>query len=86
MNVVLVLVAGMLSVAAALVVVRLLRGPSVLDRVVATDTLLAIAVCGLAALAAFTGDSTAVPVLVVVSLLGFVGSASVARFLGRAGK
>ncbi len=67
---------------ALLVLVRLARGPSLLDRVVATDTLLVIISAGLAVHAALARDPTVVPVLVVVSLLAFVGSVSVARYIG----
>ena len=67
---------------ALLALVRLARGPSLLDRVVATDTLLVIIAAGLAVYAALERDPTVVPVLVVVSLLAFVGSVSVARYIG----
>ena len=62
--------------------VRLARGPSLLDRVVATDTLLVIIAASLAVHAALSRDPTVVPVLVVVSLLAFVGSVSIARYVG----
>ena len=65
-----------------LALVRLARGPSLLDRVVATDILLVIIAAGLAVHAALRRDPTVVPVLVVVSLLAFVGSVSVARYVG----
>ena len=67
---------------ALLALVRLARGPSLLDRVVATDTLLVIIAAGLAVHAALQRDPSLVPVLVVVSLLAFVGSVSVARYIG----
>jgi multicomponent Na+:H+ antiporter subunit F len=67
---------------ALLALVRLARGPSLLDRVVATDTLLVIISAALAVQAALTRDATLVPVLVVVSLLAFVGSVSIARYVG----
>jgi multicomponent Na+:H+ antiporter subunit F len=67
---------------ALLALVRLAMGPSLLDRVVATDTLLVIISAGLAVYAALEQDPTFVPVLVVVSLLAFVGSVSVARYIG----
>ncbi len=67
---------------ALLALVRLARGPSLLDRVVATDTLLVIIAAGLAMHAALAQDPTLVPVLVVVALLAFVGSVSVARYVG----
>ena len=72
----------MLGAGALLTLVRLARGPSLLDRVVATDVLLVIIAAGLASYAALARDPTVVPVLVVVSLLACVGSVSVARYIG----
>jgi multicomponent Na+:H+ antiporter subunit F len=73
----------LLGTGALLALVRLALGPSLLDRVVATDTLLVIIAAGLAVRAAVLRDPTVVPVLVVVSLLAFVGSVSIARYVGR---
>jgi multicomponent Na+:H+ antiporter subunit F len=73
---------AMLGGGVLLALVRLARGPSLLDRVVATDALLVIIAAGLAVYAALTRNPTVVPVLVVVALLGFVGSVSVARYIG----
>ena len=73
---------ALLGSGALLALVRLARGPSLLDRVVATDTLLVIISASLAVHAALNRDPTVVPVLVVVSLLAFVGSVSVARYVG----
>ena len=82
MTVVQVLAYAMLGTGALLTLARLARGPSLLDRVVATDILLVIVAAGLAVHAALQRDPTLVPVLVVVSLLAFVGSVSVARYIG----
>ena len=82
MTVVFWLAYGMLGAGALLALVRLALGPSLLDRVVATDTLLVIISAGLAVHAGLQRDPTVVPVLVVVSLLAFVGSVSVARYIG----
>jgi multicomponent Na+:H+ antiporter subunit F len=67
---------------ALLALARLAMGPSLLDRVVATDTLLVIISAGLAVYAGLARDPAVVPVLVVVALLAFVGSVSVARYIG----
>ena len=75
------LVAGtMLLIAAVLTAYRILDGPGTLDRLVAIDTLIAVAMCGLAVWAAYSRDTTIVPAIVALSLVGFLGSASVARF------
>jgi multicomponent Na+:H+ antiporter subunit F len=83
MTAVAVAVTVLLAAGTALTMVRILRGPSVLDRIVATDVLLAIVVVAVACVAAFTRDATALPILAVLSILGFTGSVSVARFAGR---
>ncbi|MDF0529475.1 monovalent cation/H+ antiporter complex subunit F [Tsukamurella sp. 8F] len=80
MTVVYTVTAAILVVAALVTTYRLLDGPSTLDRVVAVDTLVAIAMAGLAVWAAFSQNSTVVPGIVALSLIGFVGSTSVARF------
>jgi multicomponent Na+:H+ antiporter subunit F len=82
MGVVAVIAYALLGGGALLALVRLALGPSLLDRVVATDTLLVIIAAGLAVYAGLARDPTVVPVLVVVSLLAFVGSVSIARYVG----
>ncbi|MCW2636362.1 MAG: mnhF [Blastococcus sp.] len=82
MTLVFVIAYVLLGGGALMALVRLALGPSLLDRVVATDTLLVIIAAGLAVYAALERDPTVVPVLVVVSLLAFVGSVSVARYVG----
>ena len=85
MSTVLVVCFAGLGLAALLVLVRLVRGPSVPDRIVALDTLLQVVVAGIAVAAAVTGDGSFLAVLVAVSLLGFLGSVTVARFVERRG-
>ena len=70
-----------LAVAGFLCVLRLLRGPSLADRIVALDALLIVIVSGIAVDAARTGVGTYLEVLVVAALLGFVGTVNVARFI-----
>lgn len=60
-------------------------GATLADRIVALDALLMIIVMGLAVTALRTGSTAFFDVLVVVSLLGFVGTVTVARFIERRG-
>jgi multicomponent Na+:H+ antiporter subunit F len=76
-------VSVLLFAALTLVLVRVVRGPTTLDRIVAVDVLLAVVACAIAAEAAYTRDATSLPILVVLSILGFIGSVSVARFSPR---
>ena len=75
--------AGMLAVAAGLAVVRITLCPTMLNRAIGMDVLAATIVAGLAIEAAFNKHSTTLPILVVLSLVGFVGSVSISRFAAR---
>ena len=72
--------AVMLTIAAGVTMIRLLAGPSTLDRLVALDTLVAVTMCGIGAWAAFSLDTTVTYSLTALALISFVGSVSVARF------
>lgn len=85
MNVVVTILLGLLAVAAAFCVTRLLRGRSLSDRIVALDTLLVITVQFIAVDAAGSRRGVFLDVMVVVALLGFTGTAVVARFIERRG-
>lgn len=60
---------------------RLFVGPSLGDRVIALDGTLLLAVSALAVESARTGRGTFVDALVVVGLLGFVGTGVAARYI-----
>ncbi|MFF0653894.1 monovalent cation/H+ antiporter complex subunit F [Micromonospora tulbaghiae] len=76
--------AALLSATALLALARIYRGPSLLDRVVGADLLLTAMLAAVGAEAAVNRHATTLPVLVVLSLLGFVGSVSLVRFAVRA--
>ncbi|MEU6186137.1 MULTISPECIES: monovalent cation/H+ antiporter complex subunit F [Nocardia] len=80
MTVVAVLAAVILTAAALITTYRVVMGPSTLDRVVGIDSLIAIAASGLAVWAAYSADTTVVPAIVALALVGFLGSAAVSRF------
>lgn len=68
-----------LALAGLLCLVRLVRGPSLANRIVALDTMLVVIVTGIAVAAARTGEYNFLDVMVVAALLGFVGTVTVAR-------
>lgn len=74
-----------LSVAALLFVVRLLLGPSVADRVVALDGLLMAVTCGVLVAAADAVSSIGMDTVLVVSLLGFIATGVLARYIEERG-
>lgn len=77
-------IAGVLLGGGALTAaVRLVRGPGPIDRAAALDVLLAIVVAAIVLVAAATSSALTLTLAVVVSLLGFIGSAGLALLLGR---
>ena len=80
MNVVWIVAAVMLGAAAWITMYRMLAGPGTLDRLIALDTLIAVAMCAVGTWAAYSLDSTVVYGMVALSLTSFVGSVSVTRF------
>ncbi len=80
MTAILYLCGALLGGSGLLLVIRISLGPTMLDRIVALDALVAVVICGLALEAAVHQHTTTLPILVVLSLLGFVGAVSVARF------
>jgi multicomponent Na+:H+ antiporter subunit F len=74
-----------LTVGALLSVVRLVRGPSIADRVVASDLFLTFLVMAAATLSARSGQGVYLEAMLVVAVVGFLGTAMVARFIERRG-
>jgi len=83
MDTVFVVVLAMLGLAAALTLVRLLQGPSALDRIVALDVFVVLTVVAAAVYVAYYRDGSNIPLVAAVALVGFVGSVSAARLAVR---
>ncbi len=86
MTIIAVVVVVLLAAGIGLTLVRIVRGPSTLDRIIGTDVLLAIILGAIATQAAYTRDASALPILLGMSLLGAVGSIAVGRFLDPASR
>lgn len=71
------------SVAAVLTVIRIIRGPSILDRAVASDVLLTEVMCVIGAEMAINGHTRSIPVLLIIAAVGVFGSIAVARYVAR---
>ena len=81
LQIVAVVASVMFAVGALLSVYRIVIGPSVLDRVIASDVLVATIICALGAEMALNRHTDTLPVLLVLALFAVLGSLSVARFL-----
>ncbi|GAA1949225.1 monovalent cation/H+ antiporter complex subunit F [Microbacterium aquimaris] len=71
------------TVAALLTLWRVVVGPSILDRVVASDVLLTEILCVLGAEMALNGHTRSLPVMLIIAAVGVFGSITVARFVAR---
>ena len=69
-----------LTAALFVTMIRLVGGPSTLDRLISLDTMVAVAQGGIAVYIAWTKDTTPAAALVALALVAFLGSVSVARF------
>ena len=71
------------AVSALLTVWRIILGPSILDRAVASDVLLTLVICALGAEMAINHHTRTLPVLLIIAAVGVFGSISIARFVAR---
>jgi multicomponent Na+:H+ antiporter subunit F len=76
---------AMLAVAAGLASIRLVKGPTLPDRVIAIDLIGALMVCLLVVMAGMTAQQAFLDVAMVVALISFVGTVAYARYIEREG-
>ncbi|MBK5223890.1 MAG: pH regulation protein F [Acidimicrobiia bacterium] len=76
---------ALLAVAAALAVARVIFAESIPDRMLALDLLVVVALIAIAGDATRRDSDVFLDVLVVISLVGFLATVSVARFIERRG-
>lgn len=76
----------MLTLSVALSFVRLLRGPSLPDRVVAFDLMTTVAVGIMAVYTISTGETVYLDVAIVLALISFLGTVAFARYLEQRGR
>lgn len=70
-----------LGLAFSLFLLRLIVGPSLSDRILALDGMIWTSVAVLVARAVENGDGSYLPVAVVLTLVAFIGTAIIARFI-----
>jgi len=74
---------ALLGIAAFIVLARIYRGPSNLDRIIAAEILLVIVIAAVALESARQKTSIYLPLLMILSLVAFVGGVAVTRLLSR---
>ncbi|MDF2554963.1 MAG: hypothetical protein K0R60_858 [Microbacterium sp.] len=83
MSALLIVVYIVFAVAAILTLWRIVWGPSILDRAIASDVLLTELMCVLGAEMAINQHTRTLPALLVIAAVGVFGSISIARFVAR---
>jgi multicomponent Na+:H+ antiporter subunit F len=74
-----------LAVAALAALWRTVKGPSIADRIVAADLFLTLLVMFAGVRSAISGDGAYLESMLVIAVVGFLGTAMVARFIERRG-
>lgn len=78
----LMVIAGMLlALAGLMLLVRLVAGPTLFDRLVALDTVVVIVVCGIAVRSAYLGEVHSLVLLVLITLVGMLSSLAAVRLV-----
>lgn len=75
----------MIVVAAGLTFIRLTKGPTLPDRVIAIDLIGVLLVCLLVLMGGATAQDAFLDVAMVVALISFVGTVAYARYIEREG-
>ena len=73
----------MLVLGAILTFIRLMRGPTLPDRVISIDLIGILIVCVLVVMAGDSGQQAFLDVAMVIALISFVGTVAYARYLER---
>lgn len=71
------------GVAAVVAVVKIIRGPGILDRMIGTDVLLGVLLCGIGCFIVFTGHWDLLIVMMCIAAFSFIGTVSVSRYVSR---
>ncbi|WP_210480726.1 monovalent cation/H+ antiporter complex subunit F [Naasia sp. SYSU D00948] len=73
----------LLAAAALLVLLRLVRGPAIVDRMVASDLLLTVVVLALVADMAIGGHTRSLPLVLALAGTAVLGAIAVARYVSK---
>ncbi len=73
----------MLAAAAAMALFRIIRGPSILDRMISADMLLTTFICAMGAEMIYNSHTRTLPAMLAVAATAFLASVVVARYVSR---
>ncbi|QFT31571.1 cation:proton antiporter [Roseibium porphyridii] len=72
---------GLLTISFVVIVIRTVKGPSLPDRVVALDMLVAVGIGFIAAIGVLTGFYLYIDIAITLGLVGFLATVAFARFV-----
>jgi multicomponent Na+:H+ antiporter subunit F len=76
----------MFTVAALMALSRIVRGPTILDRVIASDVLMTTLVLVVGAEMVYNGHTRTIPFMLVLSAVAIFGTVAVARYISQQDK
>lgn len=83
MSILMIAIYTVFAIAALLTLWRVIVGPSILDRAVASDVLLTLVLCVLGADMAINHHTRSLPAMLIIAAVGVFGSIAIARFVAR---
>lgn len=83
MSILIIVASAILSVAAIVALWRVVRGPSIVDRVIGSDVLLTTLILVVGTEMVATGHTRTIPLMVVLAATALLGTVAVARFVTR---
>lgn len=81
MIVLIVLTVALLAAAASLTLWRMVAGPTPLDRIISSDVMVGVVIAAVGLYSVLARNSTGLPILLGLSLIGFTGAVGVARLI-----
>ena len=83
MSILMIAIYAVFGIAALLILWRIIVGPSILDRAVASDVLLTLVLCVIGADMAINHHTRSLPAMLIIAAVGVFGSIAIARFVAR---
>lgn len=78
-----IIVIAVFTIAAILAVIRIVQGPSILDRAVASDVLMTEVLCIMGAEMVINNHTRTLPAMLIIAAIGVFGSIAIARYVAR---
>jgi multicomponent Na+:H+ antiporter subunit F len=82
-NVIFIITSVLFTIAALLTVYRIVRGPSILDRMIASDVLLTTLMLVVGAEMVYNGHTRTIPLMVVLASTAIFATIAVARYVSK---